>query len=648
MHQHKHTCSCCGCHAQTHQVKKSFIRTYGWVMISFILLAVGLIGQHSGWGLFSTNIFCFGWYLLAYLPVGIPVAIETWEALREGSYFNEFGLMTLASIGAFYIGEYPEGVAVMLFYTIGEIFQEHAVRKARTNIAALMDGRPQQVTRLEGDKRDLIAAENARPGDILELKAGESVSLDGELIDEAASCNTAALTGESLPRTIYAGEPLLAGMLVLDRVVRMRVTKPYTESTLAKIIELVEKASERKAPTELMIRKLARIYTPVVTLFALLIVLLPGLYALIQPDFAFNFDTWLYRGLVFLVISCPCALVISIPLGYFGGIGAASKAGILLKGGNYLDLLNRIGTFVFDKTGTLTEGSFSVSRILPADGISEQTLLARVARLEQYSNHPIAQALVKEAGQRGCQWEALQHINEVAGMGLEAECNGEQRLAGNLRLLNHYHITYPDSLNALTDSVVVYAEGGKYQGALVLSDRLKTDTVTAVSRLQQAGYEVHLLSGDRHSQVQTVAQVLHIEHAYGDLLPQDKVSHIEHLRTARQTPVAFVGDGINDAPVLALSHLGIAMGGLGSDVAIEAADMVIQNDRLSSILTALHIAKDTRKVVWQNIVLALGLKIVILFLGLLGFANLWMAVFADVGVALLAILNAVRIQSKKR
>lgn len=583
------------------------------------------------------------WYLLAYLPVGLPVMKEAIGSIREKDIFSEFTLMCIATLGAFYIGEYPEGVAVMLFYSIGELFQDRAVDKARKNISALLDVRPETATVVREEARITVAPVEVVPGEVIEVKAGERVPLDGKLQSEIAAFNTAALTGESMPRTICREEEVLAGMIVTDKVIRLEVTKPYNQSALARILSLVQDATERKAPAELFIRKFARIYTPIVTGLAFLIVLVPYIYALLQPSFLFSFNDWLYRALVFLVISCPCALVISIPLGYFGGIGAASRQGILFKGGNYLDAITKINTVIFDKTGTLTKGIFEVQAISPA-GIPENELLRTVASVESRSNHPIAQAIVTFATTNQIAIDRVVETTELPGYGLQASMNGREVLVGNTRLLARQNIAFPMELNDLPDTIVVCAINRQYAGYILLADTPKADAAEAIKQLKELNINnLEILSGDKQIIVSNLATRLGIPHAVGDLLPEGKVAHLERLRQDRNNRIAFVGDGINDAPVLALSDIGIAMGALGSDVAIETADVVIQTDQPGKVATAIRIGRLTRNIVWQNIALAFGVKLAVLILGAGGLATMWEAVFADVGVALLAILNAVRI-----
>lgn len=643
-------CSCCAhtheCAPEKHIEKKESIFAEYWkVGLSFILLISGIIMNALELPFFREGYFSLIWYIVAYLPVGLPVMKEAWESMKDKDYFSEFTLMFVATLGAFYIGEYPEGVAVMLFYSVGELFQEKAVDKAKRNIGALLDVRPEEAAVVRDGRVIIENPQNVKVGETIEIKTGGRVPLDGMMLNEVAAFNTAALTGESVPRSIRMGEEVLAGMIVTDKVIRIKVIRPFDKSALARILELVQNASERKAPAELFIRKFARVYTPIVIGLAVLIVLLPFIYSLITPQFLFTFNDWLYRALVFLVISCPCALVVSIPLGYFGGIGAASRLGILFKGGNYLDAVTKINTVVFDKTGTLTKGTFEVQSCNCESGVSEEELIRMIASVESSSTHPIAKAVVNYAGRRDIELSSVTDSKEYAGLGLEAAVNGIQVLAGNGRLLSKFQIEYPPELLSITDTIVICAIGNKYAGYLLLSDSLKEDAKIAIQNLKALGIQnIQILSGDKQSIVSNFAEKLGISEAYGDLLPDGKVKHLEELRQHTENQVAFVGDGMNDAPVLALSNVGIAMGGLGSDAAIETADVVIQTDQPSKVAEAIKVGKLTRRIVWQNISLAFGVKLLVLILGAGGLATLWEAVFADVGVALIAIMNAVRIQ----
>ena len=635
------SCKCCCTHGHTaiQEKRNSLLKDYWRIILSALLLFGGLILNATDATFFKGEYVPFIWYLLAYLPVGLPVMREAWESILQKDVFSEFTLMSIATLGAFYIGEYPEGVAVMLFYSLGELFQDKAVDKAKRNISALLDVRPETATVIRNGSTLVEAPQRVQVGETIEVKAGERVPLDGTMLDEVAAFNTSALTGESVPRNIRQGGEVLAGMIATDKVVRIQVTKPFEKSALSRILELVQNASERKAPAELFIRKFARIYTPAVTGLAALIVLLPFLYSLADAQFSFIFNDWLYRALVFLVISCPCALVVSIPLGYFGGIGAASRQGVLFKGGNYLDAITQVNTVVFDKTGTLTKGTFDVQSCQAQPGVTEEKLIQLAASAERNSTHPIAKAIISYAKQRDIELIATTDVTEIAGHGLQATMDGTRVL------LTKFGIEYPDELSSIVDTIVACAIGTKYAGYLLLSDTLKEDAVNAVKELKALNINnIQILSGDKQAIVTNFAEKLGITQAYGDLLPDGKVKHIEALRSNPANRIAFVGDGINDAPVLALSHVGIAMGGLGSDAAIETADVVIQTDQPSRVATAIHAGRQTRRIVWQNISLAFGVKLLVLILGAGGIATLWEAVFADVGVALIAIVNAIRIQ----
>ena len=643
------SCKCCCTHEQTShnqtEKKNSILKDYWKISLSALLLFSGIIMNASELPFFQQKHVALCWYLLAYLPVGLPVLKEAWESIRKKDVFSEFTLMSIATLGAFYIGEYPEGVAVMLFYSLGELFQGKAVDKAKRSISALLDVRPETATVVKGNEVITESPRKVQVGEIIEVKAGGRVPLDGEMLGEIAAFNTSSLTGESVPRDIRKGEEVLAGMIATDRVVRLRVTKPFDQSALSRILEMVQNASERKAPAELFIRKFARIYTPIVTGLAVLIVLLPFLYSLIDSGFAFTFNDWLYRALVFLVISCPCALVVSIPLGYFGGIGAASRLGILFKGGNYLDAITQINTVVFDKTGTLTKGTFTVQSCHTQPGISAERLIQLIVSVECKSTHPIGKAIFEYSEKLGIQPVPTTEVTEIAGLGLETSIEGRRILVGNARLLSKFQVAYPEELAAIPDTIVVCAIGTEYAGYLLLSDTLKEDAFKAIAKLKALNINnIQILSGDKQTIVTNFANKLGVAKAYGDLLPDGKVKHIEELSLIPENQIAFVGDGINDAPVLALSNVGIAMGGLGSDAAIETADIVIQTDQPSKVATAIRAGRLTRRIVWQNITLAFGVKLLVLVLGAGGLATLWEAVFADVGVALIAIVNAIRLQ----
>ena len=580
------------------------------------------------------------WYVAAYLPVGFPVLKEAVESIGKGEIFSEFLLMSIATIGAFAIGEYPEGVAVMLFYAVGEVFQTLAVKRAKSNIKALLDQRPDEVTVLENNQTKTIKAENVSIGAIIQLKSGEKLGLDGELISETASFNTAALTGESKPDTKAKGETVLAGMINLNTVAQVKVTTAYTDSKLSKILELVQNATAQKAPTELFIRKFAKIYTPIVVLLAVLICVVPMLFV---ENYVFS--QWLYRALVFLVISCPCALVISIPLGYFGGIGAASKNGILFKGSNFLDIIANIQNVVMDKTGTMTEGVFKVQEVNIKPEYNKDEILQMVNALESQSTHPVATAIHQFVGKVNNNI-VLQNVEEISGHGLKANVQGKELLVGNFKLMDKFSIQYEIDTSTIVYTLIAIAYDKKFAGYLTIADSMKEDAQEAVNKLHSMDVKTTMLSGDKSSVVKFVADKLGIDNAFGDLLPEDKVNKVKELKTKNET-VAFVGDGVNDAPVVALSNVGIAMGGLGSDATIETADVVIQDDKPSRIAMAINIGRQTKKIVWQNIILAFSVKAIVLILGAGGLATMWEAVFADVGVALLAILNAVRIQKMR-
>lgn len=639
-------CCCSHTHSQSKEKEKSIIKKWWAPVLSGVFFLLGIVFQHQEWTWFANPVIEFFWFLIGFLPVGLPVMREAWESILQKDWFNEFSLMALASLGAFYIGEYPEALAVMLLYSIGEMLQDKAVNQASRNIKDLLDVRPEQVDVYRKGILSTVSPREINVGEVIEVKPGERVPLDGSLQNPYAVFDTSALTGESMPRNVSEGGEVLAGMIVSGQAVRIQA-KPYDHSTLARILTLVQDAAERKAPAELFIRKFARIYTPIVVLLAFLIVALPALVAAVHPEFDYVFNDWLYRGLVFLVISCPCALVISIPLGYFGGIGAASRTGILFKGSNYLDAITRINAVVFDKTGTLTTGSFRVTSIQATD-IPEDELLSLVASVEKKSTHPVAQAIVHYASGRGVEPAVVTSLNELAGYGLEAEVEHHQVLVGNIRLLTDRQIAVPEELADCVATVVVCAVDGKYAGQLLLSDTLKEDAVDAIKKLKALKIDnIQMLSGDKQEIVNIFAKELGIDKAYGDLLPEDKAVHLEQLNSVPGMSVAFVGDGMNDAPVLALSDVGIAMGGLGSDAAIESADVVIQTDQPSKVATAISIGRATRRIVMQNIVGAITVKVLVLLAGACGFATLWAAVFADVGVALLVVLNSVRILRKK-
>lgn len=608
-------------------------------IISFTLLLVAIGFDNYFTPTWFTDWVRIAWYIIAYLPVGLPVLKEAFESIRKGEIFSEFLLMSIATIGAFAIGEYPEGVAVMLFYAIGEVFQTLAVQRAKSNIKALLDQRPDTATVLEGKNAVSKKASEITIGEIIQLKPGEKLALDGKLISDTASFNTAALTGESKPDTKQKDETVLAGMINLNTVVLVEVTTAYSDSKLSKILEMVQEATAKKAPTELFIRKFAKIYTPIVVFLAIAICVLPMLFL---DNYVFS--DWLYRALIFLVISCPCALVISIPLGYFGGIGAASKNGILVKGSNFLDIMATIQVVVMDKTGTLTKGVFKVQKVVAVD-ISEADLVKFTAALETKSTHPVGTAIIEYA--KGTEKNAtVTDVEEIAGHGLKGKVDGNEILAGNVKMMKKFNISYDAEIDNTPFTIIVIAINQKYAGYFLIADEIKEDAKQAIESLHKVNIKTVMLSGDKQAVVDAVAKELNIDQAYGDLLPENKVEKVEELKS-QNLKIAFVGDGVNDAPVVALADAGIAMGGLGSDATIETADIVIQNDQPYKIFTAINIGKKTKQIVYQNIGLAFAVKAIVLVLGAGGLATMWEAVFADVGVALLAILNAVRIQRMK-
>lgn len=627
----------CAPEHQDHETLKKILPA----ALSFLIIASGIVVEHFQLAFFQTLEVRFLWYFAAFLLVGLPVVREMIVSIRNHDFFNELTLMVAATTGAFIIGEFSEGAAVMLFYTIGELFQELAVNKAKRSIKALLDVRPDVAYVLENGTITPQAPQDVPIGAVLEVKTGERVPLDGLLLTDEASFNTAALTGESMPRSVEKGQPVLAGMIASNKTITMQVSKLYADSTLSRILDMVQNASQHKAPTETFIRKFARIYTPAVGCLALLIVIVPYF---VVSDYVFR--EWLYSALIFLVVSCPCALVISVPLGYFGGIGLASRNGILFKGGNYLEAMTKLTTLVSDKTGTMTKGVFTVQNI-KTNGISDQEFVSLAASLEKKSNHPIAHALVEYAEQQGIPFLELSGTEEVAGHGLKGTLDGVELLAGNAALMKKHNIEVPEDFVQKLRTTVFLARNGQFLGSLVLADEIKEDARQAVQQLHEYGIKIVMLSGDKTQITQEVAHEIGIDEAYGDLLPIDKADFVSRLKQQGHQVIAFVGDGINDAPVLVLSDIGIAMGAMGSDLAIETADVVIQTDQPSKIPAAIKIARYTRHVVLQNIILAFTVKILVMVLGVYGLATLWEAVFADVGVALLAILNAVRIQRKK-
>ena len=592
-------------------------------------------------------------FLVSYLVIGGDVLLSAFKNILNGQVFDENFLMAIATIGAFAIGEYPEGVAVMLFYQLGELLQGIAVNNSRKSIVSLMDIRPDYANIKVGEGIKKVSPEEIKVGEIIVVKPGEKVPLDGKIVKGASTFDTSALTGESLPREAKAGDDVLSGFINKNGLIEIQVAKIFSESTVSKILYLMENAGSKKSKTENFITKFARYYTPVVVITALIVAIFPPL--LIQGA---TFSDWIYRALIFLVVSCPCALVISIPLGFFGGIGGASRHGILIKGTNYLEVLNNLESVVMDKTGTLTKGIFKVTEVNAENNIkindfennktelTKPLLLKYAAHIEKFSNHPIAQSIVAEYENSVSKVDenVVKDFEEISGFGIKVNINNHQFLAGNSKLMNLENITFDKKENLGT--AIYLAADGKYIGNILISDEVKEDSARAIKGMKENGVkEIVMLTGDNEAIGKNIAEKLGIDKVFTELLPNEKVEKLEEIYKTKSEKgkVAFVGDGINDAPVLARADLGIAMGGAGSDAAIEAADVVIMNDEPSKIVTAIKIAKKTKEIVWQNITVAFAIKIVVMALGLFGDATMWEAVFADVGVALLAVLNATRV-----
>lgn len=599
------------------------------ISIAFLILLFAVFSNIPN----NIKICCF---LFAYLLAGYDILYTAIKNIIKGRIFDENFLMGLATLGALAIKEYPEAVMVMVLYQLGEYFQHRAVKKSRRSILELMDIRPDYAYKEENGKIIKYSPEEINTGDIILVKTGEKIPLDGVITEGSAILDTSALTGESVPKTLKIGNTAISGCINTNGVIKIKVTKKYGESTVSKILKLIEHASSKKSRTENFITRFAGYYTPAVVAAALMLAVLPPL---LLPDA--QFSIWLKRALTFLVISCPCALVISIPLGFFGGIGGASKCGILIKGSNYLEALSKPDSVVFDKTGTLTKGSFEVTKISPQNGISEGELIEYAAYAENYSNHPIALSL-KKAYKKDIDTSKISNVSEFAGNGVKADINGEEILAGNSALMEKFQINiqeHPDE-----GTVVYCAKNGEYIGYIVISDEIKEDSPLAIKELKKVVGKTVMLTGDSEAAAKRISERLGIQQVYSQLLPQDKVEKLENIIAQKQKDknVIFIGDGINDAPVLTRADVGIAMGAMGSDAAIEAADVVIMDDKPSKIYTAVKIAQKTMLIVKQNIIFALGVKALFLLLGAFGFMTMWGAVFADVGVALLAVLNSLR------
>lgn len=607
------------------------------IIIAGVLFLIGLIFNEP---LHNTPFSVAEYAVLipAYLISGWSVLTTAGRNILRGRVFDENFLMTIATLGAIAIHEIPEAVAVMLFFQVGELFQDYSVGRSRRSIKSLLEVRPDTANlKVDGDIRE-VSPESVKVDDIILVRPGEKVPLDGEILEGKSQMDTSALTGESVPRTVAVGETVLSGMINQSGVLTVRVTKPFNESSISRILELVENASSKKADTEKFITRFARYYTPVVVFLSLAVAILPPLFI---PSASRS--EWVYRALVLLVISCPCGLVISIPLGYFGGIGGAAKRGILVKGSTFLDALTQVNTVVFDKTGTLTKGNFRVTQVVPENGWDKYKLLALAAQVESQSNHPVAQSIVQAYGQ-SVDESSVSDYEEIAGHGIRARVDGRTVLAGNDRLLHRENI--PHDVCTVDGTVAHLAVEGKYVGRIIIADELKEDATQAIESLQSQGITTAMLTGDSQSVADSIAKKLGLDQYRAELLPEDKVTALETFLSQsanNKKKVVFVGDGINDSPVIARADVGMAMGGLGSDAAIETADVVIMTDAPSKVAEAIALARRTLRIVWQNIILAMAVKAIFIALGAIGLATLWEAVFADVGVALLAIFNASRI-----
>ncbi|MDN4754494.1 heavy metal translocating P-type ATPase [Porphyromonadaceae bacterium W3.11] len=619
-----------------------------------VLLLLTLIGiEYWAPSLLATEWVKFVAYFISFLPVGIPVfreGIEIYQA--EKTFFNECTLMVMASIGAFIIGEYPEAVVLMILYNVGEWLQGLAVNNARRSISDLVDSRTEKVMLIKDDgSTQEVNAEEAHPGDIIRMNTGMRLSLDGVLLSKDGLLDVSALTGESIPKEVSSGDEVLAGSVVMSKPLEMKVSKEYRDSTLARILEMAEAAAERKPTTEKFIRRFAKIYTPIVTGLAALVVVLPWVWSLIHPSFIYLFDDWLYRGLVFLVTSCPCALIISVPLTYFCGIGSASRRGVLFKGAVFLERLKKITAVVFDKTGTLTEGKFEIKEILHSADISEEEAIALISAVEAQSTHPMAIAITNYASERNIASAIISEVHEQTGMGLNALTNdGSELLVGSERLMAQAGVNIPDQLHPKGASAVLLAKNNKVIATVILQDSIKNESQATIKGLRKRGIsKILMLSGDKQDVVTSIGLQLGIDEVYGDLLPDNKMERVDKLMKTHS--VLFVGDGLNDAPVMNLADLGAAMGGIGSDATIEAADMVIQGDSPYKVVESMDIAHRTERIVRQNIIFSLGFKFLVMFLATIGIASLTLAIIADVGVTLLVIANALRalrLPEKKR
>ena len=681
-HRHKHSCPCChshDCGDEEDEHEEEGELSLRQIICAIVLFGAALAVEHLSVFRQILGSIQFGsigiqrlvflvLYFVAYIICGKNVIKSAVKNILHGEIFDEKFLMSIASVGAIFVGEIGEAVAVMIFYNLGEFFQDYAVDKSRNSISALMDIRPDKAFVVRNGKVEEEKPENVKIGEIIEVKPGERVALDGEIEEGSSFMDTSALTGESVPRKVENGSAILAGFVNSEGVVRIRVTKTYGESAVTRILELTEKAAEAKAKSEKFITRFAKYYTPIVCILALCVAVLPPLaLSVFAPEiFAqYGWHTWIYRALMFLVVSCPCALVISVPLSFFSGIGAASRHGILIKGSNYIEALSKVDTAVFDKTGTLTKGTFAVSKVFAVEGVGEDELLALAAHAEYYSVHPISKSLCSAhqkmnlkngLGNSCCELCIRKNAREISGHGIKIELDQKTVLAGNEKLLEKENIQIDPKIKIqleekkLAGTTVHVAENGVYKGCIVISDELKKDAKKTIGALKKCGVrQTAMLTGDNQKTAQIVAGELGIDRLFAGLLPEDKVNRVKELieqKTQKKGSLVYVGDGINDSPVLACADVGVAMGALGSDAAIEAADVVIMDDKPERLIDAIKISRSTMAVVWQNVVLSLGIKVAIMVLGTLGVTGMWLAVFGDVGVTFFAVLNAMRILRK--
>lgn len=681
-HRHKHSCPCChshDCGDEEGEHEEEGELSLRQIICAIVLFGAALAVEHLSVFRQILGSIQFGsigmqrlvflvLYFAAYIICGKNVIKSAVKNILHGEIFDEKFLMSIASVGAIFVGEIGEAVAVMIFYNLGEFFQDYAVDKSRNSISALMDIRPDKAFVVRNGKVEEEKPENVKIGEIIEVKPGERVALDGEMEEGSSFMDTSALTGESVPRKVEKGSAILAGFVNSEGVVRIRVTKTYGESAVTRILELTEKAAEAKAKSEKFITRFAKYYTPIVCILALCVAVLPPLaLSVFAPEiFAqYGWHTWIYRALMFLVVSCPCALVISVPLSFFSGIGAASRHGILIKGSNYIEALSKVDTAVFDKTGTLTKGTFAVSKVFAVEGVGEDELLVLAAHAEYYSVHPISKSLCSAHQKMNlkngldnscCELCIRKNAREISGHGIKIELDQKTVLAGNEKLLEKENIQIDPKIKIqleekkLAGTTVHVAENGVYKGCIVISDELKKDAKKTIGALKKCGVrQTAMLTGDNQKTAQIVAGELGIDRLFAGLLPEDKVNRVKELieqKTQKKGSLVYVGDGINDSPVLACADVGVAMGALGSDAAIEAADVVIMDDKPERLIDAIKISRSTMTVVWQNVVLSLGIKVAIMVLGTVGVTGMWLAVFGDVGVTFFAVLNAMRILRK--